>query len=172
MGNKFILLALICYMPSLTIKQATRENIKNLDFIRDCKLPKLHEKRFKSQDKGKSNYYIFYFAGKPVGHVEIILKSRRKYHKYPLLCDLYVKKRERGKGIGHKILELVGKKLKKQGYKYMGLDVETKEKGLRKLYDGVGFKLHSGPHRQTCIEKDNNNKKVYFTILHLRKKLI
>ncbi|MDD4983855.1 MAG: GNAT family N-acetyltransferase [Candidatus ainarchaeum sp.] len=158
-------------MASLTIKQANRENLKDLDFIRECKLPKLHEKRFIFQDKGKSNYYIFFKDGIPVGHVDVIFKSRIKYHKCPVLQDLYVKKSERKKGFGKNILNQVGKKLKPMGYKYMGLDVEKKEPGLRKFYESCGFKVYGEPHRQIWIEKDNNNKKISAIIFHLGLKL-
>jgi len=158
-------------MVSLTMKMATREDLKDLDIIRGKKLPKLHETRFKRQDHGKSKYYIFYSNKKPVGHVDVIFKSRIQYHKYPVLSDLYVKKSERGKGIGHEILRLVGRELKKQKNKYMSLDVETKEKPLQKFYLSAGFKISSGPHKQSWVEKDNRNKRIYVTILHMREKL-
>lgn len=145
-------------MSDISIRKVNRDDMNSFNIIRDEKLPKLHETRLKMQGEGMAEYYIATINNEPVGHVFVLYKSKNPIHTCPLLQDLFVKASERKKGISKKILELTEQNIKKAGHSEIGIEVEENEDWIRHFYESVGFKLDSGPHKNSWTEKDTGGK--------------
>ena len=96
----------------MKIEKATKKDLKELDKIKGCKMPKLHISRLEQQKKRKAIYFIAYEKNKPVGHVFVYLKGNENYHSCPTLQDVFVKETERKKGFGRMLMNKVEQKLK------------------------------------------------------------
>lgn len=155
---------------NITLRKAKVDDINFLNEIRGKESSKLNDDRFIEQDKGKSLYLLAFQEGKPVGHIYVRFSGSEKYHNCPILQDLYVSKKFRGRGIGTKIVQDTELYLKNLGYGKISLDVETNEEWVRKFYEKQGFKLKSGPHKIFWTEKDTNEK-INMQVFHLEKEL-
>ena len=149
----------------LTFKKVEKEDLKFLDEIREKKLHKLHLERINNK---QANYIIAFYKKEPVGHVFIDYKSKYKWHKYPAIEDLYVKKEKRKKGIAVEIMNYAEKLIKQKGFKEACLDVETHEHWIRKFYERLGYSKVSGPHN---LKYKSNNKEITEMVFHLKKHL-
>ena len=69
--------------------------------------------------------------------LETIMKSPRKNEIY--LSNFSVNTDVRGKGFGSELLRTVIRKYSDEGYKILGLDVETDNSRAKKLYNRIGF---------------------------------
>jgi len=153
------------------LRKVKKSDFKLLDKIRGDKSQKLHESRLNFQNKGEANYYISFENNKPIGHVFVHLSGNSKHHRCPVIQDLQVKKDQRKKGLGLKIILEVEKKLKNLGYKKFGLDVETNEKWLIKFYKKIGFKRIGNIYRDDWKNKETG--KIYRSkVYYLEKKII
>jgi GNAT superfamily N-acetyltransferase len=153
---------------ALKFRIAKEDDLNHFDDIRGEKLHKLHLKRITLQKEGKGEYIIAFENNGPVGHIFVNYKNSN--NKYPVLEDLYVKEIERGKGIAKKILIYIEKRLKKQKYKEIGIDVETHELWIKKFYESLGYVLVGGPDKST-FRLEDKNKDITEITFHLKKKV-
>jgi GNAT superfamily N-acetyltransferase len=152
----------------MKIRKATKKDMKNLDKIKGEKLPKLHNSRFALQKEGKAIYFIAFEKDNPLGHVLIVLDGNEKYHTCPILQDLFITQSKRKEGKGRLLLEKIESKIKDIGYRKIGLDVETKEKWLKRFYKREGYKIIGKTHQQIWIQKDSG-KKMATRVWHMEK---
>ncbi len=156
---------------NITLRKSNPNNdLKYLNEIRGKELPKLHASRFAEQKENKAVYLIAFKDEWSVGCVYVKFESSEKYHTCPMLQDLYVKSEFRGQGIAVQIIKQTEKYLKELGYNEIGIDVETSEEWIRQFYEKQGFKLKSGSHKQSWIEKDSG-KEIIMNIFHLEKRI-
>ncbi len=147
-------------MVKLAFRLAQEDDLPLLDELRGKKLHKLHLKRIRD----KNAQYIIAFEGdRPVGHVFLEFVGEE-----PKLTDIYVRETDRKKGIGTQLILFAIKEARKRDYAKVGLDVETKEKGLLAYYVSLGFKKVSGPHTSTFVMEDEEVTQVCF---HMNKRI-
>lgn len=152
------------------LRLANLNNLDDLLQVRKEKLRKLHTKRVSLQKQKKGFYLLAFVEKELVGYVYISLTGTEKYHSSPVLQDLYVKIDLREQGIGSKIIRAAEEFLMEQGYTKVSLDVETKNKWIKNIYEKLGFKKVSGPHLQRWTEVDSG-KEVKVETWYLEKSL-
>ena len=82
----------------------------------------------------------------PVGYTIVTFYFSFEYKgRIAFLDELYISKREQGKGFGQKALDFLMKELKKLSLKLVYLEVEKHNEKAKKLYYKNGFSLH---HRE------------------------
>jgi len=155
----------------MKIRLTKKSDLIYLDKIRDKKLHKLHLKRIKTQERKEAEYLIAFYNKKPIGHVFINYKSKRRWHKSPIIEDLFIKDEEREKGYAKKIMLYAENLVKEKGFKTIELDVETNEKWIRSFYESLGYKKISGPHKLNYVLEDEGDKEITETVYHLKKSL-
>ena len=85
-------------------------------------------KRYESQKKSKSNFFIIWKNKTPIGHGQII------WEKIPILEDMFVEKKFRSKGIGKVLLKKLESSAKRKGFKKIKLYVGIKNKKAQNFY--------------------------------------
>ncbi len=85
---------------------------------------------------GQQKYYILYEAQEPVGFI-----SYEAYHEAATykIQKLYIHPSTQGKGYGKKLLTFVRKKLKKQGVKFLVLNVNRYNAPAIAFYEKMGM---------------------------------
>lgn len=71
----------------------------------------------------------------------MITRILTDYSRYALLLDLIVRKTERNKGIGKKLVKLAKNYCKKKGIKKLILTTDPKTNWLTDFYQKLGFKV-------------------------------
>lgn len=155
---------------SVTLQQATLNDIKYLNKIRGDDFTELNIEKLSEQDQGKAIYLIALQDGNPVGSIFVKLESSEEYHKSPVLQDLFVSEEMRKQGIGSQIIKEAESYLSELGYKEVGIDCETKDEWIRKMYEKEDFQLKSGPHRQSW-KSNNPDENIDLDIFHMEKKI-
>ena len=158
-------------MSTITVRKVKPADLPAFEVIRGEQFPKQQKKRIRKQREGAALYLIAFEGKDPVGHVYIPYRDDSPYHySYPVLQDLYVKKEKRRHGIGRKILRQAEARMRKLGYKKIGIGVEVHEYWIRKFYESAGFAVASEPHTESWTEEDTG-RTVTIEVYHMRKDL-
>jgi ribosomal protein S18 acetylase RimI-like enzyme len=111
---------------------------------------KSHERRFRMQEDDSASYLIAWRKEKekPIGHILIKwgglgrdLPEDLKI--IPELNSLVVAKELRGMGVGRTLIKEAEARVKKKGFKNVGLLVSLNNKYAKRLYERLGYKYSS-----------------------------
>ena len=94
---------------------------------------------FKFKDK---KAFLAVENNKVVGHIIGWMEKRKLYNNINVgfICDIFVERKFRNKGIGGALMKEMMKWFKKKGARYEELHVYTGNKKAQKLYKQAGFK--------------------------------
>lgn len=154
--------------PKIDIRVCTEADIALLD--KYIVGPGYHQKRFQSQQEGKSTYLIAWQDDIPVGHLDLIWHGTespeiQKYLKnIPELNAISVWPPEiRSKGIGRRLIAEAEKIAKEKGFEQAALGVALDNPRAKELYERLGYRdWGHGSYIDKYVGKDENgNDKEY-----------
>lgn len=148
------------------IRPAKFTDLDNFQKIRHWRLDKLHDYRLKQQANGDAEYLIAFLSDTPIGHLHVLFNE--KHCHCPILEDLYVKQKFRGRGLARKIVNEATKRLKKMGFKTVAIDVEVDKKWLKSFYESLRF-VASGQTRLLSWREKDSGKTASCRVYHLVK---
>ncbi len=160
----------------ITIKPTRKSDLKILNKeLSHAELPKLHDKKYKEQQTGKSLWLIAWKNKEPIGHVQLRFNGsnektvRKKLKKCPHIESLGVKQKYRRKGIAKQLMIFAEELAKKKGFSKTGLSVEDDDKFLKNLYKKMNY---NDWKKGKIIESWKiNNKKVKKKCVYLVKEM-
>lgn len=125
----------------MEIRVATKKDLEQLNHLKGRSDTDRYLKRIGKTNEGSADYLVLEENGEILGHVFLKYYGTDKDPDYPNVEDLYIRKDQRGKGLGTKLLEECERLSKEKGFNKIGISVNpTLNQKAVKLYQRLGYK--------------------------------